>query len=737
MTKRKILDGVVVTEIGTRTGASLCGSLLAQLGATVIFVESPQADRGSGKARHRAQLAAGKLGLLLRDDAHDRSLLEAALSRSDIVLTSSDADPSSLRVEPLKTPGNVVCDLTAFGASGPMSGRPFSELQIQALSGIMDTTGFPDGPPIPNSVPIADFLAGTYCATAVLAAHRVRRLQGVGQAIDMALFDCAFSALGSFLSSVLTTENGTKSRLGNRHPTVAPWNLYRSSDGWVLICAGNQGQWERLCALMGQPELSAKFASQAQRVEHIVEIDQLIEAWTQRQSTAESVRLLIDATVACGPIAPIETFPREENLAYRRMIRQICDAASGRKVFAPGSPLRLSLSNGAAPTRIPEPDQDRAQIERLFSDRVPLPSVPWPLKPKRPLEGVRIVEIGQYTTAPLCARQLAHLGAEVIKVEQPGGDESRTWVPHLNGRSVSFRLNNADKRSLVLDLRSPFGISALRRLIGTADVLVENLKPGTLRKFGLSPEAILELNPRLVYCSITGFGADSLYARRPAFDMVIQAMSGFMAAVSAGPVPLKSGISTADTMGAEMAMTAVLGALEFRDRTGIGQYIDLSMQDICAWLTQTVWNGAAAAQHAPAVIACADGYVLLSPSETVGPSAPRQTIDPQLADEMKLLPRSKVTSHLTGLGMDAVPVLSVRESSLLPQTKHRRLWFTMTEEGAKWPLLSSPIRLTATPPQISHLAPAVDADGDSILRELGLTRPIERDADPAKGSVVA
>ncbi|MCV3242681.1 CaiB/BaiF CoA transferase family protein [Mesorhizobium sp. ZC-5] len=736
MTEPKILDGVVVTEIGSRTGASLCGSLLAQLGATVIFVELPNADSGSGKARHRSQLAAGKLSLLLRDDAHDRRLLEAALLRSDIVLTSSDADPSPLHVEPPSAPGNVVCDLTAFGASGPMSGQPFSELQIQALSGIMDTTGFPDGPPIPNAVPIADVLAGTYCTTAVLAAHRVRRLQGVGQAIDMALFDCAFSALGSFLSSVLTTEEGTKSRLGNRHPTVAPWNLYRSSDGWVLICAGNLGQWERLCALMGRPDLSATFISQAQRIEHIVEIDQLIEAWTQRQTTAESVRLLIDATVACGPIAPIETFPREENLDYRRMVHEIEDTDSSRKVFVPGSPLRMNVSNGVAPTRIPKPDEDRDRIEHLFSVRSSLPSVPWSSKPRRPLEGVRIIEIGQYTTAPLCARQLAHLGAEVIKVEQPGGDESRTWVPHLNGRSVSFRLNNADKRSLVLDLRSPFGISALRKLLGTADILVENLKPGTLRKFGLSPEAILELNPRLVYCSITGFGADSLYARRPAFDMVIQAMSGFMSAVSAGPVPLKSGISTADTMGAEMAMTAVLGALEFRDRTGMGQYIDLSMQDICAWLTQTAWNGAGAVQPPSALIACTDGYVLLSPGETAGQTVPRQTIDPQLADEMNVLSRTEATSRLAALGMDAVPVLSVRESSLLPQTKHRRLWFTMAEAGVEWPLLSSPIRLTGTPPRISHLAPAVDADGDSILRELDLARPSERDPGPAKGLVV-
>jgi crotonobetainyl-CoA:carnitine CoA-transferase CaiB-like acyl-CoA transferase len=380
----------------------------------------------------------------------------------------------------------------------------------------------------------------------------------------------------------------------------------------------------------------------------------------------------------------------------------------------------MSRTPGLAADRIPARDADRAAVRRLAGAKLAAPALARAL-PQRPLDGVRVVEIGQYTTAPLSARHLAHLGAEVIKVEQPGGDESRTWVPHLNGASISFRLNNSDKRSMVLNLRTERGAGVLARLLETADILVENLKPGTLARFGFSPERLAALNPRLVYCAITGFGTDSIYAARPAFDMVIQAMSGFMAAVAPGVMPLKSGISTADTMGAEMAIVAMLAALEYRDRTGHGQYIDLSMQDISAWLTQTAWNRDGAPQAAsPTMIAVRDGYVLAeATAETVRRHLPA-------AQEMD---RAQAADALAAAGVRAAAVLSVRESAALPHTLDRRLWTLVADAGASWPILASPLRLQGTPPFHSHLSPAADADGPAILAELGL--PVEAIASTA------
>ena len=724
------LEGIVVTELGTRVGVGVCGSLLSQLGATVVVVERP----GAGKSRddeglHRKQLSAGKLSFAPRPGSlADLHMLQHLVEGSDVTLTSSDVDPSfplpDLRLG--EEACNVLCDITAFGSTGPLAKCAYSDLQVQALSGIVDTTGMPDGPPVPIGVPIVEFMTGTYAAAATLAALRVKRLSGVGQAIDMALYDCAFASLSTFLNTALTGQGPTKSRVGNRHPKVVPWNLYRALDGWVLICAGNQSQWQRLCGLIGRPDLDvASTATQEGRMARIAEIDAAIQSWTDQLNASECIQRLADAVIPSGPIVRIEGFPHEANLDHRRMIRRLSDPVSQRDIFVPGSPLlHMSASPGRLPERLPKMDADRGEVERIAESRrgqpasgAPTPSV---CAPARPLVGLRVIEIGQYTTAPLCARQLAHLGAEVIKIEPPGGADGRTWAPVQQGQSIGFRAHNADKRSLVLDLQSETGRAVLTRLIQTSDVLLENLKPGSLAKLGFSSEQIARLNSRLIYCAITGFGADSLYASRPALDMVIQAMSGFMDAVAPGEIPLKSGISTADLMGGEMGIVALLAALEYRDRTGCGQYIDLSMQDITAWVAQTAWNRAAGTiDRTSSVLSCTDGYVVAEAAETEIGQVLR-TSGACSPDDLANMTRETACSTLAQAGIAAAPVLTVREALSLRQTEERKLWFSVNEDGETWPLFASPLRLLRTPPVVSRPGPGLNRDGHAILDELGV-----------------
>lgn len=714
------LAGIVVTELGTRLGAAISGDLLMQMGATVISVELPEAnDRYDLKGPHRPVMMAGKLSFAPRDGvAEDEELLVRLIEASDIVLTSSDmASPLARRaVENAKNA--IVCDITAFGNSGPRAGQPATEFELQALTGVSDTTGFADGPPTPIRLLIISYLTGVYATIASLAALHARESQGVVQPIDVAMFDCGFISLNTFLASTLTDPKAKKSRLGNRHPTVAPWNTYRTSDGFVLICAGNQAQWERLCQTMGRPDLPETYKSQGERIRNIVVIDEAIEAWTETMSTTDCVDAMIEANVACGPIAPVDGYAREANIDYRGMVHRLMDPVSGSEVYVPGSPLRMSATPGAAPARIPAIGESTDAVRELVASRKDraAPTETSPLR--RPLEGVKIIELGQYTTAPLCAKHLAHLGAEVIKVERPGGDESRTWPPHIDGRSITFRLNNADKRSLTLDLTDAGDVQVLRKLVAQADVLVENMKPGALTKFGLSPDVLLELNPRLVYCSISGFGADSLYARRPAFDTVIQAMSGFMASLSDSEIPLKTGISSADTTGGIMAAVAILGALHHRETSGRGQHIDLSMQDVSAWLTQTAWNDGHV--RAPAVLEAADGYVF---AEAGGDEA--QSALSELGADSRTLSRQELADRLGTAGIDACPVLSLKESSQLPQTLERGIWFYLQGAGFEWPMLASPLRLQKTAPFVSHIAPEPNSDGAQILREHGI-EPVEQ-----------
>lgn len=199
------------------------------------------------------------------------------------------------------------------------------------------------------------------------------------------------------------------------------------------------------------------------------------------------------------------------------------------------------------------------------------------------LAGVRVLDLTNVLAGPFCTYLLAQLGADVVKVEQPGrGDLARRLGadPELNrqGLGASFLAQNAGKRSLTLDLKSAEGRAILERLARRADVLVENFRPGVMERLGLGPGRLRGLAPRLVWCSISGFGADGPLAGSPAYDQIVQGLSGLMAITGdAASAPLRVGFPVADTIGGLTAAFAVVAALFRRERTGVGETIDVSM----------------------------------------------------------------------------------------------------------------------------------------------------------------
>ena len=692
------LDGITVLELGARFGASVAGSLMAQLGATVVFVEAADSgDFAQPKWQARNQFAAGKQSLRVDvNSREDQALLASLAAGSDVILTSSDVDALAFGGEPLAQmpAAAVVCDLTAFGASGPMKGLPATDAQIQALTGIMDATGVAGAPPRLLPLPLVEQLAGVYAAAGVLAALRVRRaLPHCPPPVEIALYDVAFSAMTSFLAPALSgAAPAETSRVGNRHTMAAPWNVYRAQDGWVLLCAGNDEQWERICGLIGERErgLSPRLARNADRVLHVDEVDAMVQAWTGLHSIAQCVEQLSAQGIPCGPVAAMDGYPREANLEHRRMVLA-AQTAHGRPFAVPGSPFRMSRSPGKPLPRVPVPDEDRETLVRNVHQQharakangvtndASAPAAPLA---NRPLAGLRVVEIGHYTTAPVAARLLAALGAAVIKVEPSEGEAVRRWPPSRNGQGIFFTFQNADKRSLVLDMNSEDGAATLRRLVASADVLVENLRPGALERKGFGSADMLAINPRLVYCSISGFGADSIYKGRPAFDTVIQAMSGMMAINRIGDMPLKTGPSMADVIGAAFGLTAILAALEHRQRSGFGQFIDLSMQDVCAWAIQAAWNDAPALTGEGMVQARGNRYVLAERS------APE------------------------------VPVLAMHEVVQQAQTLARGLWASAQSDSLDSYVIASPVRIGSGAMAVPRPGPALGRDNESILKEL-------------------
>jgi len=203
----------------------------------------------------------------------------------------------------------------------------------------------------------------------------------------------------------------------------------------------------------------------------------------------------------------------------------------------------------------------------------------------RPLAGLRVVELARILAGPWAGQTLADLGAEVIKVEAPEGDDTRRWGPPFIDReggpvAAYFHSANRGKRSVVADFRTPEGQAKVRDLVAGADILIENFKVGGLAKYGLDYESLSELNPRLVYCSITGFGQDGPYAHRAGYDYIIQGMSGLMSIT--GPVegePHRVGVAVTDLVTGIYSTTAILAALHERQRTGRGAHIDMSLLD--------------------------------------------------------------------------------------------------------------------------------------------------------------
>lgn len=248
-----------------------------------------------------------------------------------------------------------------------------------------------------------------------------------------------------------------------------------------------------------------------------------------------------------------------------------------------------------------------------------------------PLAGVKVIELARILAGPWAGQTLADLGADVIKVEAPEGDDTRRWGPPFITRdgdksAAYFYATNRGKRSITCDFRTPEGQETVRKLVADADVLIENFKVGGLAKYGLDYESLRKVNPRLVYCSVTGFGQTGPYAHRAGYDFIIQGMAGLMS-VTGEPdgQPQKVGVAVTDVFTGVYSATAILAALLQRGRTGEGQHIDMSLLDVATsimanqsmnYLVSGKPPGMMGNAHpnlAPyAVFDCADGWIILA-----------------------------------------------------------------------------------------------------------------------------
>ncbi len=248
-----------------------------------------------------------------------------------------------------------------------------------------------------------------------------------------------------------------------------------------------------------------------------------------------------------------------------------------------------------------------------------------------PLHGLKVVELARILAGPWAGQTLADLGAEVIKVESPAGDDTRQWGPPFIDReddrsAAYFHSTNRGKASVVVDFRTPEGQERVRGLIRDADIVIENFKVGGLKKYGLDYDSLAEINPRLIYCSITGFGQDGPYAHRAGYDYIIQGMSGLMS-ITGHPEgqPTKVGVAVTDVFTGVYAATAILAALHQRGETGKGQQIDMALLDVAVSVTANQAMNYLSTGTPPGrlgnfhpnlspyqVFDCADGFIIIA-----------------------------------------------------------------------------------------------------------------------------
>jgi crotonobetainyl-CoA:carnitine CoA-transferase CaiB-like acyl-CoA transferase len=359
---------------------------------------------------------------------------------------------------------------------------------------------------------------------------------------------------------------------------------------------------------------------------------------------------------------------------------------------------------------------------------------------QKPLAGVRVLELARILAGPWCGQLLADLGAEVIKIERPEvGDDTRAWGPPFvadaSGEawgSAYFHGCNRGKSSLALDFEGEAGRATIRRLAGECDALIENFKVGGLRKFGLDAASLTALHPRLVYCSISGFGQDGPYAERPGYDYIIQGMSGLMD-ITGEPnrEPQKVGVAVVDLFTGVYAATAILAALRRRDQIGVGAVIDLALMDCAvAMLANQAMNylvsgasptrlGNAHPNIAPyQVFAVADGHVIVAvgndrqfqnfcraigaakvgaePDFATNPLrvAHRPRLAAALAPHLAILTRAALLELLEAAGVPAGPINRIEDVFADPQVVHRGLRLDLVgPDGAHVPGVASPIMI--------------------------------------------
>jgi crotonobetainyl-CoA:carnitine CoA-transferase CaiB-like acyl-CoA transferase len=378
--------------------------------------------------------------------------------------------------------------------------------------------------------------------------------------------------------------------------------------------------------------------------------------------------------------------------------------------------------------------------------------------PSLSLDGVRVLDLSRVLAGPFCGMLLSDLGADVVKIEDTGsGDESRTWPPHKDGESAAFLVINRNKRDMTLDLKAPEGVAVLKRMVATADVLIENFRTGTMESFGLGYDTLAAINPRLVYCSISAFGRTGPRKDAAGYEALMQAFSGIMS-ITGEPdgAPLRCGVSFLDLTTGIFSAFGIVNALLHRERTGLGQRVDGSLLETAVTLLNYHAEGYLLAGVQPKPLGsshpslspyrtfqCRDGqWVFIAGAndrfwQRLAPALglPEMVTDPRFAKNVERVKnrraleaaleaaiarhdREPLLKTLEEAGVPATPVNTVQQVMEDAQTAARSMIERVVHPRlGEIPVVGTPVKFSRMRPGVRRPAPQQGEHTDEILAE--------------------
>jgi crotonobetainyl-CoA:carnitine CoA-transferase CaiB-like acyl-CoA transferase len=579
-------DGVRIIELAQGIAGPYTGMLLAEQGAEVIKIELPQGDAARETPGFHIWNRSKQSVVADPSTPTGRALIQQLATTADVVLLDArpgDEAAIGLSYEELHdaNPQLIYCHLPAFGSTGPQARRYPDDSLVAAVSGLLGSQWSHRDGGVHLVIPIASYGAAFLASGSIAAALYEREHSGKGQKIEVSWLAGAFAMqTGSVMyhPDMFQLFSGRMNPLG----PIPVYRLYKAQDDWLFVACGNPTFWSKLCLALKQPEWLAderyERAPWGIAPEHRDELADKISAVIATKSREEWLRVLRENDVPCAPVTSRQEFIEHRQTIHNGMRIEVDDPQLGKTVQM-GIPVRLyqtpGVIKGPAPLLGQHTDEvkkavnsrQKAAQERAHSDQLRTPHSAL----SHPLQDVLVLDFASYIAGTLGPMMLAQLGANVIKVETPQGDAFRSF-------GFGFLGWNQGKRGLSVNLTSAAGREVIYDLVRKADVVVENLRPGATKRYGIDYDTLSQINPKLIYATVTAFGSSGPDHDQPGFDPLLQSRSGLMRAQGGhGHPPFYLTCGVCDYAAALLTAYGVSAALYARQRTGVGQRVETAL----------------------------------------------------------------------------------------------------------------------------------------------------------------